>query len=56
MSKNGSVGKGIKLKDESPGHRSFISVTLGPGVHSASNRKEYQKQKNVSRKKSTAGA
>jgi hypothetical protein len=26
----------------------ILSATLGPGVHSASNRNEYQKQKNVS--------
>jgi hypothetical protein len=35
----------------------ILPATLGPGVYSASNRNEYQKQKdNVSEEKSAAGA
>jgi hypothetical protein len=34
----------------------ILSAALGPGVYSASNRNEYQKQKNVSREYSAAGA
>jgi hypothetical protein len=33
-----------------------VSVRLSPGAHSASNRNENQKQKNVSGEKSAAGA
>jgi hypothetical protein len=33
-----------------------IPAALGPGVYSASNRNEYQKQKNVSGKQNEAGA
>jgi hypothetical protein len=34
----------------------ILPAALGPGVYSPSNRNEYQKQKNVSGKKSAAGA
>jgi hypothetical protein len=34
----------------------ILPTALGPGVYSASNRNEYQKQKNVSREYSAAGA
>jgi hypothetical protein len=35
----------------------ILQAALGPGVYSASNRNEYQKQKNnVSREQSAAGA
>jgi hypothetical protein len=33
----------------------ILSAAIGPGVYSASNRNEYQKQKNVSGEQSAAG-
>jgi hypothetical protein len=34
----------------------ILQAALGPGVHSASNSNEYQKQKNISGEKSAVGA
>jgi hypothetical protein len=34
----------------------ILPASLGPGAYSASNRNEYQKQKNVSRKYNEVGA
>jgi hypothetical protein len=48
-----SKGRGIQTPMRS---LNFFLAAQGPGVHSVSNRNEYQKQKNDSGEQSAAGA